>query len=142
MKAYAAVGVELEVTDAAEIKLRRAILVGDAGEIVDRDGMAAQYDGGFLQAASWTIHEQVTWDRDGVTSRDWETYPILGFDNVPEIETVLMNGLACRFRRGRGRCWAHGRCDRECYLRRHRPPPASDAVHAGGYPRGCDGRLN
>tara|TARA_Y100001954_G_scaffold213483_1_gene242168 strand:+ start:8501 stop:10660 length:2160 start_codon:yes stop_codon:yes gene_type:complete len=90
LKAYAAVGVELEVTDAAEIKLRRAILVGDAGEIVDRDGMAAQYDGGFLQAASWTIHEQVTWDRDGVTSRDWETYPILGFDNVPEIETVLI----------------------------------------------------
>ena len=90
LKAYAAVGVELEVTDAAEIKLRRAVLSGDAGEIVDRDGMAAQYDGGFIQAASWTIHEQVTWDRDGITSRDWETYPILGFDNVPEIETVLI----------------------------------------------------
>ncbi|MGB0629625.1 MAG: molybdopterin cofactor-binding domain-containing protein [Alphaproteobacteria bacterium] len=90
LKAYAAVGVELEVTDAAEVKLRRAVLAGDAGEIVDRDGMAAQYDGGFLQAASWTIHEQVTWDRDGISSRDWETYPILGFDNVPEIETVLI----------------------------------------------------
>lgn len=90
LKAYAAVGVELEVTDAAEVKLRRAVLAGDAGEIVDRDGIAAQYDGGFLQAASWTIYEQVTWDRDGITSRDWETYPILGFDNVPEIETVLI----------------------------------------------------
>ena len=63
---------------------------GDAGESVDRDGVAAQYDGGFLQAASWTINEQVTWDRDGITSRDWETYPILGFDNVPEIETILI----------------------------------------------------
>lgn len=90
LKAYAAVGVELEVTDAAEIRLKRAVLAGDAGEIVDRDGLAAQYDGGFLQAASWTIREQVTWDRDGITSRDWETYPILGFDNVPEIETVLI----------------------------------------------------
>lgn len=90
LKAYAAVGVELEVTDAAQIKLRHAVLVGDAGEIVDRDGLAAQYDGGFLQSASWTIHEQVTWDRDGITSRDWETYPILGFENVPEIETVLI----------------------------------------------------
>ena len=78
------------MTDAAEVKLRRAVLAGDAGEIVDRDGMAAQYDGGFLQAASWTIYEQVTWDRDGITSGDWETYPILGFDNVPEIETVLI----------------------------------------------------
>ena len=90
LKAYAAVGVELEVNDAAEVKLRRAVLAGDAGEIVDRDGLVAQYDGGFLQAASWTINEEVTWDRDGITSRDWETYPILGFNNVPEIETVLI----------------------------------------------------
>ena len=91
LKAYAAVGVELEVTDAAEIVLRRAVLAADAGEVVDPDGVAAQYDGGFLQAASWTLYEQVTWDRDGITSRDWETYPILGFDNVPEMETVLLD---------------------------------------------------
>ena len=90
LKAYAAVYVELEVNDAAEIVLHRAVLVGDAGEIVDRDGLTAQFDGGFLQAASWTIHEQVTWDRDGITSRDWDGYPILRFDNVPEIETVLI----------------------------------------------------
>lgn len=90
LKAYAAVYVELEINDAAEIVLHRALLVGDAGEIVDRDGLTAQFDGGFLQAASWAIHEQVTWDRDGITSRDWEGYPILGFDNVPEIDTVLI----------------------------------------------------
>ena len=90
LKAYAAVGVELEVTDAAEVLLRRAVLVADAGEVVDPDGTAAQYDGGFIQAASWTLYEQATWDRDGITSRDWETYPILRFGNVPEIETVLM----------------------------------------------------
>lgn len=90
LKAYAAVGVELEVTDAAEVVLRRTVLVADAGEVVDPDGTAAQYDGGFIQAASWTLYEQATWDRDGITSRDWETYPILRFGNVPEIETVLM----------------------------------------------------
>ena len=90
LKAYAAVYVELEVNDAAEIVLHRAVLVGDAGEIVDRDGLTAQFDGGFLQAASWTLYEQVTWDRDGITSRDWEGYPILRFDNVPEIETILI----------------------------------------------------
>ncbi len=90
LKAYAAVGVELEVTDAAEVVLKRAVLVADAGEVVDPDGTAAQYDGGFIQAASWTLYEQATWDRDGITSRDWETYPILRFGNVPEIETVLM----------------------------------------------------
>ena len=56
-----------------------------------RDGLAAQLEGGLLQAASWTLYEEVRFDRDGITSRDWESYPILRFDNIPEIETVLMD---------------------------------------------------
>ena len=44
-----------------------------------------------MQAASWTLLEAVTWDRDGITSRDWQSYPILRFDNIPEIDTVLLD---------------------------------------------------
>ena len=91
VQAYAAVAVELEVTDAAEVKLHRMALAADAGEVVDRAGLAAQIEGGALQAASWTLYEEVTFDRGGVTSRDWETYPILRFDNVPAITTVLVD---------------------------------------------------
>ena len=91
VQAYAAVAVELEVTDAAEVKLHRMALAADAGEVVDRAGLAAQIEGGALQAASWTLYEEVTFDRGGITSRDWETYPILRFDNVPAITTVLLD---------------------------------------------------
>ncbi len=90
LQAYAAVGVELEVTDAADLRLHRMVVAADAGEIVDRAGLVAQMEGGVLQAASWTLYEEVTFDRDGVTSRDWDGYPVLRFDNVPEVETVLM----------------------------------------------------
>jgi CO/xanthine dehydrogenase Mo-binding subunit len=90
-KTYCAVGIELSVTEAAEVKLHRAVIAADAGEIVDPDGTAAQMEGGVLQAASWTLYEEVKYDRDGVTSRDWDSYPILRFDNVPEIETILMD---------------------------------------------------
>ncbi|NKB59371.1 MAG: molybdopterin-dependent oxidoreductase [Alphaproteobacteria bacterium] len=90
-KAYAAVGVELEVLDDATIKLHRAVIAVDAGQVVDPDGLTMQCEGGFIQAASWTLHEAVTFDRDGVTSRDWDSYPILRFGNIPEIETVLMD---------------------------------------------------
>jgi len=90
-KTYVAVGVELEVTDAAEIRLHRAVIAADAGHVVDPEGLAAQLEGGVLQAASWTLYEEVRFDRDGITSRDWDGYPILHFDNVPEIETVLMD---------------------------------------------------
>ena len=91
VKAYLAVGMELEVTDAAEVRLHRAVVAVDAGQVVDPDGLAAQMEGGVLQAASWTLYEEVRFDRNGITSRDWESYPILRFDNIPEIETVLMN---------------------------------------------------
>lgn len=90
-KTYAAVGVELEVSDAAEVRLKRAVIAADAGQVVDADGMAAQLEGGFLQAASWTLYEEVRFDRDGITSLDWDSYPILRFDNIPDIETVLMD---------------------------------------------------
>ena len=58
---------------------------------MDRAGLAAQLEGGVIQAASWTLHEAVAFDRDGIASRDWESYPILGFDNVPAFETVLID---------------------------------------------------
>lgn len=89
-KTYAAVGVDLSVDDAAQVHLNRVVIAADAGEVIDRAGLSAQLEGGFLQAASWTLYEQVTFDESGITSRDWDTYPILRFDNVPDIETILM----------------------------------------------------
>ena len=91
MKSYCAVAVEVDVGDDANVVLRRTVIAVDAGEIVDPDGLAAQLEGGFVQAASWTLLEAVAWDRDGITSRDWDSYPILRFDEIPEIETVLVD---------------------------------------------------
>ncbi|MDA0661428.1 MAG: molybdopterin-dependent oxidoreductase, partial [Proteobacteria bacterium] len=91
VKTYAAVGIELEVTDAAEIRLHRAVIAADAGQIVDPDGLTAQLEGGLLQSASWALYESVEFDRDGITSRDWDSYPILRFGNIPVIETVLID---------------------------------------------------
>ena len=90
-KSWCAVAVELAVGGDAKIILERAVIAADAGEIVDPDGLAAQLEGGFVQAASWTLLEAVTFDRDGITSRDWDTYPILRFDAIPEVETVLVD---------------------------------------------------
>ncbi len=90
-QAYVAAAVEVRVDDAAQVHLVRAVLAADAGRIVDADGLASQLEGGFLQAASWTLCEQVIWDSGGITSRDWDGYSILGFDNVPEITVDLVD---------------------------------------------------
>jgi CO/xanthine dehydrogenase Mo-binding subunit len=91
LKTYAAVIVELEVDDAAAVHLRRAVIAADAGQVVDAAGLSLQLEGGLLQAASWMLYEEVTWDERGITSRDWDSYPILRFGNVPEVETVLVD---------------------------------------------------
>lgn len=85
------ISVELEVNDRAQIRLLDTLIVADAGRVVDADGLIAQLEGGFLQAASWALYEQVIWDRDGIQSRDWDSYPVIRFDNVPNIEVTLLD---------------------------------------------------
>lgn len=86
--------VDLSVTDTAEVRLDRVTIVADAGRVIDPDGLIAQLEGGVMQAASWALHEEVTWDRDGITSRDWDSYPVLRFDNVPDFDISLLEDHA------------------------------------------------
>ncbi|MDE2580441.1 MAG: xanthine dehydrogenase family protein molybdopterin-binding subunit [Rhodospirillales bacterium] len=80
--AYAAVAAEVEVDQ--EVRLRRVWCAADAGLVVNPDGLRNQLEGGILQAASFTLKEQVTFNATGVGSIDWESYPILRFSEVPE----------------------------------------------------------
>jgi CO/xanthine dehydrogenase Mo-binding subunit len=91
-EAYAAVLVELRVDDAtAAVVLERIVIAADAGQVVDPDGLRNQLEGGAIQSASWTLKERVGFDRARVTSVDWESYPILRFSEVPDVETILLD---------------------------------------------------
>jgi CO/xanthine dehydrogenase Mo-binding subunit len=85
-----AVAVDLIVTDQGRVQLEHVRLVADAGRIVDPDGLRAQLEGGMLQGASWALHEKVQWAHDGRETLDWDSYPVLRFDNIPVVETTLM----------------------------------------------------
>ena len=89
---YCAVAVDLRVDEApVAIRLKRAFIAADAGQAIDPDGLANQLEGGFVQAASWTLKEEVRYDATGVQSVDWATYPILAFDEVPDVTTALID---------------------------------------------------
>jgi CO/xanthine dehydrogenase Mo-binding subunit len=90
LQTYAAVMVDVQVGDDGVVALRRAFICADAGLIIDPDGLCNQLEGGFVQAASWSLKEQVTWDADGITSRDWDSYPILSFSEIPKLQTFLI----------------------------------------------------
>jgi nicotinate dehydrogenase subunit B len=86
--AYSAVIVELDVAD--EIRLAHVWCATDAGLVINPDGAINQLEGGIIQSASWVLKEQVRFD-NGVSSIDWETYPVLKFSEVPEIDIELIN---------------------------------------------------
>jgi CO/xanthine dehydrogenase Mo-binding subunit len=91
-QSYVAVVVDLSVDQASgHIRLERAVVAADVGQIVSPDGLRNQLEGAVIQSASWTLVEQVAYGPQGVTSVDWRGYPILRFPDAPEIETVLID---------------------------------------------------
>lgn len=91
-QAYAAVVVDLQVDPVSgQIRLLQAVIAADAGQIINPDGLSNQLEGGFVQAASLTLKEQVNFDQHGLTSLDWDSYPILRFPDAPQIETILLD---------------------------------------------------
>ena len=92
LQCYCAIIVKLRVSrDSGAVQIERVIIAADAGQVVSPDGLSNQLEGGFVQAASWTLFEEVKFDAHGITSVDWESYPILSFKSAPKIETVIVN---------------------------------------------------
>jgi len=88
---YAAAVVDVEVDrKTGVIRVSRVVMAADVGLVVNPDGAKNQLEGGIVQAVSLTLKEQVAFDRRQITSRDWSTYPVLTFPEVPSIDIVLM----------------------------------------------------
>jgi CO/xanthine dehydrogenase Mo-binding subunit len=89
LAAYCAIAVEVEVDrESGSIRPIRAVAAIDNGEAVNPDGIRNQTEGGIIQSISWTLYESVSFNTTRITSRDWSTYPILRFSNVPETVEV------------------------------------------------------
>ncbi|MCI2417951.1 molybdopterin-dependent oxidoreductase [Saccharopolyspora sp. K220] len=86
--AYCAVVAEVEAEH--DIRVRNLTIAVDVGFAVNPGGVRNQIEGGATQATSWTLKEQVRFDKRRITSDDWESYPILRFSEVPRIEVELV----------------------------------------------------
>jgi CO/xanthine dehydrogenase Mo-binding subunit len=91
-EAYVATVAQVHVdTKSGEVRVRRIVVAHDCGLIVNPDGLRNQIEGNVVQSTSRALKEQVTWDDSHITSVDWDTYPILKFSEVPDVEVVLIN---------------------------------------------------
>jgi CO/xanthine dehydrogenase Mo-binding subunit len=85
LAAYCAVATEVEVvSETGRPRLVRAVAAVDSGQVVNPDGLINQIEGAIVQSMSWTLYEAVTFDDTRITSTDWQTYPILRFNAVPD----------------------------------------------------------
>jgi CO/xanthine dehydrogenase Mo-binding subunit len=85
LAAYCAIASEVEVNrETGRARLVRAVAAVDSGQVVNPDGLINQIEGAIVQSTSWTLYESVSFDDTRITSIDWQTYPILRFDAVPE----------------------------------------------------------
>jgi CO/xanthine dehydrogenase Mo-binding subunit len=56
----------------------------DCGPALNPDGMRAQAEGCLMQTISRSLIEEVKWGPDGITSEDWESYPVIRFNAMPK----------------------------------------------------------
>jgi CO/xanthine dehydrogenase Mo-binding subunit len=85
LAAYAAIAIDIEVERASgNVRVLRAVAAVDSGGAVNPDGIRNQIEGGIVQSLSWTLFERVRFDAIQITSRDFGSYPILRFPDLPE----------------------------------------------------------
>jgi isoquinoline 1-oxidoreductase len=89
--AWAAWAIDLSVEPTTGgVTIGHVVVGQDTGMMVNPDGVRHQIHGNVIQTLSRVLREEVMFDRNGVTSRDWGLYPIMSFCEVPSIEVVLM----------------------------------------------------
>jgi CO/xanthine dehydrogenase Mo-binding subunit len=73
------------------VRVQRMWAATEAGRLVNPDGVTNQIEGGMVQAASWTLLEEGRWDARRMVSEDYAAYPIIGFEQVPPIQSVVID---------------------------------------------------
>ncbi|MDR2326754.1 MAG: molybdopterin-dependent oxidoreductase [Acidovorax sp.] len=76
--------------ETGEVKVDKVYVTHDCGAMVNPAGVRHQVHGNIVQSTSRVLKEFVTFDKQGVTSLDWGGYPLLRFDELPEVEIELL----------------------------------------------------
>src|SRR6195952_751390 len=89
--AWSAWIVDLEVdTVSGDIRIKRVTVGQDTGTVINPDGVRHQIHGNVIQTLSRTLKERVRFTDGLVASREWGSYPILTFPDLPPIDVVQM----------------------------------------------------
>jgi CO/xanthine dehydrogenase Mo-binding subunit len=83
---------EIAVTPSTgAIAVEKYTIAVDPGIVVNPAQLKRQVEGGAVMGISHALLEEAMFDESGITSRDWNTYPILKMADIPEIKVILIN---------------------------------------------------
>jgi CO/xanthine dehydrogenase Mo-binding subunit len=89
---YWACACRIAVTPATgALAVEKITVVVEPGIVVNPLQLKRQVEGGILMGVSEALYEEVAFDESGVTSRDWQSYPILKMADMPEVKVVLVH---------------------------------------------------
>ena len=91
LQVYCAVVTDIEIDANGKIRVTDVWAAAEAGLIINPDGFKNQIEGGLIQAISWTINEEIKFNKTGIQTASWADYPILRFEDVPNIQVELIN---------------------------------------------------
>jgi CO/xanthine dehydrogenase Mo-binding subunit len=78
-------------TSSGRVMVKKVTVAHDCGIIVNPDGLNNQIDGNVIQSVSRALMEEVDFDSAGVRNLNWNSYPIIRFRDVPDVDIVLIN---------------------------------------------------
>ncbi len=89
---YVATVADIELNrETGKILVKNLHVAHDCGQMINPDGVQNQIEGGAIQTVSRVLMEEVKWTGSDIESVDWASYPIVRFNEVPKVHTVLID---------------------------------------------------
>jgi nicotinate dehydrogenase subunit B len=73
-----------------DVSVTRVVAGQDSGLMINPDGVRHQIHGNVIQSTGRALMEEVSFDRNSVTSREWGAYPVIKFPDIPKIDVLML----------------------------------------------------
>ena len=73
-----------------DVSVTRVVAGQDSGLMINPDGVRHQIHGNVIQSTSRVLKEEVTFESTGLATREWGSYPIITFPELPAIDVLML----------------------------------------------------
>jgi len=87
---YVAQVAEVSVDEQGRVRVHKIICAVDCGPIVHPDIIHSQFEGAIVLALSATLKSEITIARGRVVQGNFDDYPLLTFDEMPDVEVHII----------------------------------------------------